>query len=244
MESDRLIPVASRPLFAVLIDGENINAKHAELILKEIASFADPALLRVYGDWSDRGMKDWASTALDLGLVTHQVAANTKGKNATDIGLVIDAMDILHRKTFDGFVLVSSDSDFTRLAARIREEGLQVVGIGEKKAPISLRNTCNRFIFIENIVKDVEVSGSAAKSGQSSKEPVENAEPLIIAAMDRINPDATEFHLGQLGQSITALFPDFDCRTYGKKKLSDLVESLNKFSIERDGTAIQVRRKG
>lgn len=243
MDSDRNIPQAGRPLFAVLIDGDNINAKHAGPILKEIASFADPALLRVYGDWSDRGMKDWARTALDLGLVTHQVAANTKGKNATDIGLVIDAMDILHRKLFDGFVLVSSDSDFTRLAARIREEGLQVVGIGEGKAPDSLRKICNRFILIENIVPDFDSSNGTARSGQGAKKPAGDPAPLIIAAMDRIDPDATIFNLGQLGQSITALYPDFDCRTYGKKKLSDLVDSLEGLSIKHDGTVVHAVRK-
>ena len=242
MEADSHFPVASRPLFAVLIDGDNINAKHAELILKEVASFADPALRRVYGDWSGQQMKDWVKKARKLGLVAHQETANTKGKNASDIGLVIDAMDILHRKKFDGFVLVSSDSDFTRLAARIREDGLQVVGIGEEKTPASLKNVCNRFILIENIVEDIDVSSGAAKTDQSVKKPVDSAAPLIIAAMDGIDPDATVFHLGQLGQSITALYPDFDCRTYGKKKLSDLVSSLKNFSIERDGTVVHAVR--
>jgi extradiol dioxygenase family protein len=117
-------------LLAVLIDADNIPARHAQAILKEITSFGEPALRRVYGDWSSGQLKQWADKTMELGLVAHQQSANTKGKNASDIGLVIDAMDILHTGRFDGFVLVSSDSDFTRLASRIREDGLDVIGIG------------------------------------------------------------------------------------------------------------------
>src|SRR5688572_19650440 len=112
-----------RPLYAVLIDADNIPAKYAEAILKEITSFGEPALRRVYADWSRSGLSAWSERILDLGLTAHQETMNTRGKNASDIGLVIDAMDILHSGRFDGFVLVSSDSDFTRLASRIREAG-------------------------------------------------------------------------------------------------------------------------
>ena len=143
-------------LLAVLIDADNVLAKHAEAILKEISTIGEPALRRVYGDWSSSQLAGWKTQARDLGLVMHQQSANTKGKNASDIGLVIDAMDILHAGKFDGFVLVSSDSDFTRLASRIREEGLEVIGIGEAKTPESLRKVCNRFILIENIVEEPE----------------------------------------------------------------------------------------
>jgi len=152
----------SRPIYAVLIDADNIPAKHAEVILKEIITFGEPALRRVYGDWSGEQLRGWADTAREHGLVAHQETANTKGKNASDIGLVIDAMDILHSGRFDGFVLVTSDSDFTALANRIREQGLQVIGIGERKTPESLRNVCNRFVFIENLVEEP----SPAKGGQ------------------------------------------------------------------------------
>jgi len=237
-----------RPLFAVLIDGDNISAKYAEPILKEIDTFSNPALRRVYGDWSRPDLKNWAKKILEFGLTAHQETANTKGKNATDIGLVIDAMDILHSGKFDGIVLVSSDSDFTRLAARIREDGLEVVGIGEAKMPESLRNVCNRVIFIENIVGDlgdtevVVTTGDQPKE-ESVKKPISKAVPLIVAAMDRLDPDGQVYHLGQLGQAITALYPDFDCRTYGKKKLSDLILSLDQFSIKREGTVLQAVRK-
>ena len=121
----------NRTLYAVLIDADNIPAKHAGPILKEIAKFGELALRRVYGDWSNEKLRAWAKTVREYGLVAHQETANTKGKNASDIGLVIDAMDILHAGRFDGFVLVSSDSDFTALANRIREQGVEVIGSGD-----------------------------------------------------------------------------------------------------------------
>ncbi len=136
---------------AVLIDADNIPARHIEAVLDELAQYGEPSVRRVYGDWSSSALSQWKEKARSLGLVMHQQSANTKGKNASDIGLVIDAMDILHAGKVDGFVLVSSDSDFTRLASRIREDGLQVIGVGEKKTPESLRNVCNRFLFLENI---------------------------------------------------------------------------------------------
>ena len=139
---------SDRNLLAVLIDADNIPAKYAESILKEINRYGEPALRRVYGDWSSDRLGAWKKEVVNLGLVANQETANTKGKNASDIGLVIDAMDILHTGRFDGFVLVSSDSDFTALANRLREDGVEVIGIGEDKAPVSLRNVCNRFILI------------------------------------------------------------------------------------------------
>ena len=149
------MPTRDTHLLAVLIDADNVPAKYADAILNEVTSYGEPGLRRVYGDWSSQQLSGWTRTAQNLGLVQHQQTANTKGKNASDIGLVIDAMDILHAGHFDGFVLVSSDSDFTRLASRIREQGLTVIGIGEAKAPDALKNACNRFVAIENIYEDV-----------------------------------------------------------------------------------------
>ncbi|MDI3337601.1 NYN domain-containing protein [Defluviimonas aestuarii] len=232
---------AEVPLLAVLIDADNVVARNAEAILKEITAYGEPALRRVYGDWSNPQLNGWKEKARQLGLVTHQESANTKGKNASDIGLVIDAMDILHAGKFDGFVLVSSDSDFTRLASRIREEGLEVIGIGEAKTPEALRNVCNRFVFIENIVEDPEpAKGAAAKSGakRSPKEAVD----LIIRAMAKIDQEDDWYLLGLIGQRIVADNPDFDTRTYGKRKLSDLVGDLKRFETKREGNHIFVRR--
>ncbi|MDA8586239.1 NYN domain-containing protein [Rhodobacteraceae bacterium] len=228
-----------RPLYAVLIDADNIPAKYAGAILKEITSFGEPALRRVYGDWSSGRLKAWTEAVRTLGLVAHQESANTVGKNASDIGLVIDAMDILHTGRFDGFVLVSSDSDFTALANRVREQGMDVIGVGEAKAPESLRNVCNRFVLIENIIEDTLPT---EQNPRPAKENPTEAVPLILRAMDKINSDDDWYTLGQLGQYIMRDVPDFDPRTYGKKKLSDLVEALPRFETKKNGNQLIVRR--
>lgn len=225
-----------RPLLAVLIDADNIPAKHAAAILKEITTFGEPALRRVYGDWSNANLKSWTEAVQNLGLVAHQESANTKGKNASDIGLVIDAMDILHSGRFDGFVLVSSDSDFTALANRIREQGLTVFGIGEDKTPASLRNVCNRFIRIENIDDQKQ---------QPQKSKAQGAVPLIHAAMNKIDQDGDWFSLSTIGQKIAAAHSDFDVRSYGFQKLSELVRSLPEFKTQKsqnNGKEIEVCR--
>jgi uncharacterized LabA/DUF88 family protein len=230
------------PLFAVLIDADNIPAKYAEPILKEITSFGEPALRRVYGDWSSGRLKPWSEKVRSLGLIAYQETSNTTGKNASDIGLVIDAMDILHSGRFEGFVLVSSDSDFTRLAARIRENGLEVIGVGERKTPESLRNVCNRFIFLENIIEDVDLPAKGKTGPDPAKSAPADAARLIRDAMDKVDPEGEWFPLGLIGQTITAAHPDFDTRTYGCRKLSDLVGQLRQFEMQRKGNAIEVRR--
>ncbi len=244
-----------RPLYAVLIDADNIPAKFAAPILQEITSFGEPALRRVYGDWSSGRLNNWSRVVRDLGLVAHQETANTVGKNASDIGLVIDAMDILHTGRFDGFVLVSSDSDFTALANRIREQGLDVIGIGESKSAESLRNVCNRFVMIENIVDEMLPEPREARDRTDDraepsephqhapvKQPPINAVPLILRAMDKIAQDDEWYALGPLGQYLTAENPDFDARTYGKRKLSDLILVLKRFETKKVGSQFHVRR--
>ena len=238
-------------LLAVLIDADNVLAKHAEAILKEISTIGEPALRRVYGDWSSSQLAGWKTQARDLGLVMHQQSANTKGKNASDIGLVIDAMDILHAGKFDGFVLVSSDSDFTRLASRIREEGLEVIGIGEAKTPESLRKVCNRFILIENIVEEPEAkpatparpaANAPRQEAAAAKRPETEVIPLIRKAMTNIDPDGEWFSLGQIGQYMIRADPDFDARTYGSARLSDLIKRLTKrFEVRKEGNQLMVR---
>ena len=238
------------PRLAVLIDADNVTARNASAILDEIASFGEPSVRRVYGDWSSQALSQWKEQARDLGLVMHQQSANTKGKNASDIGLVIDAMDILHAGKVDGFVLVSSDSDFTRLASRIREDGLQVIGIGEAKTPESLRKVCNRFVLIENIVSatDVPVApkpgrAEPAPEPQPIKEAAVKAIPYILDAMKKIDPDQDDYSLGHLGQAITQLHPDFDPRTYGSVRLSDLLRKIGRFEVFSVGSALKVRDK-
>ena len=230
-----------RKLYAVLIDADNIPAKFASPILTEITSFGEPALRRVYGDWSSGRQNAWSKCVRELGLVAHQESANTVGKNASDIGLVIDAMDILHTGRFDGFVLVSSDSDFTALANRIRENGLEVIGIGESKAPESLRNVCNRFVLIENIVDEPAPTEKGATP--TTKKDPKDAIPLILRAMDKIDQEDEWYALGQVGQYVTAEAPDFDTRTYGKRKLSDLIEGLARFETRKIGNQLHMRRR-
>ena len=235
------------PRLAVLIDADNVTARNASAILDEIAAFGEPSVRRVYGDWSSQALSQWKEQARDLGLVMHQQSANTKGKNASDIGLVIDAMDILHAGKVDGFVLVSSDSDFTRLASRIREDGLQVIGIGEAKTPESLRKVCNRFVLIENIISSEPApepkAGKPAETAPA-KEPASKAIPLIFAAMKKIDPDQDDYSLGQLGQVITQLHPDFDPRSYGSAKLSDLLRKTGRFEVfPGQNNSLKVRDK-
>jgi hypothetical protein len=235
-----------QPLLAVLIDADNIPAKHAAAILEEITRYGEPALRRVYGDWASDGLKGWREQVRELGMVAQQETANTTGKNASDIGLVIDAMDILHKGRFDGFVLVSSDSDFTALANRLREDGVEVIGIGEKKAPVSLRNVCNRFILIENIVDTVEetdVKGATPKETVVVKQPTTKVVPLVLKAMKDIDADEEWFRLGEVGSFINRTNPDFDVRTYGSTKLSDLLRQTGHFEVQQKDGQLKVRRK-
>jgi hypothetical protein len=222
-------------------------------VLDELATYGEPSVRRVYGDWSSQALGQWKEKARNLGLVMHQQSANTKGKNASDIGLVIDAMDILHAGKVDGFVLVSSDSDFTRLASRIREDGLQVIGVGEKKTPESLRNVCNRFLFLENIASAPEAAPEPASDAptpakpapaKAEKDPPSKAIPLVLAAMKKIGIEEDSYSLGQLGQVLTQLYPDFDSRSYGSARLSDLLKRTGRFDVQKgDGSQLMVRDK-
>ena len=243
------MPDPRAPRLCVLIDADNIPASHAEAIFEEIASLGEASVRRIYGDWSALRLNAWAKKVAALGLVADQQFANTKGKNASDIGLVIAAMDFLHSGLFDGFVLVSSDSDFTRLAARVREQGLDVYGIGEKKTPEAFRMACKRFIYVENLGADdpkpaaEATPGPVAEARPGGKEPPARAIPLIAAAMRAIDPEGEWYSLGQIGQFITQGNPDFDTRTYGAAKLSDLIRRLPRFEVKQDGTLLKVRDK-
>jgi len=233
-----------RKLYAVLIDADNVPAKYAGAILKEVTAIAEPALRKVYADWTSQAMSNWKGAVREHGMVGHQETANTTGKNANDIGLVIDAMDILHGGRLDGFVIVSSDSDFTRLASRIREHGLDVIGMGQKKAPTPFVNACQRFIYLENLDSDEKPVAPAPvqKSGHGASENPKDPTRLILDAMDKIETDDEWYALGPLGQYIVRDNPDFDPRTYGKKKLSDLVEGLKRFETKKIGNQLHVRR--
>jgi len=248
--------VRDTPLLAVLIDADNTSAAWAEAVFEEIAALGEASVRRIYGDFSSTHLKGWQARLASLALVPHHSPANTVGKNSSDISLAIDAMDILHSGRFDGFVLVSSDSDFTRLASRIREQGLDVYGIGQQKTPEAFRKACKRFIYIENILATdsaaaaaapapVAAPAPAAEPGTAAgggKQPPKNAIPLVVAAMRAIGGDEDWYTLGQLGQYITQANPDFDTRTYGSAKLSDLLKKTGRFEVKHgSGNNLVVR---
>ncbi|WP_146346250.1 NYN domain-containing protein [Phaeobacter marinintestinus] len=239
------------PLLAVLIDADNTSPKYVKAIFDEIATLGEASVRRCYGDFSSQQMAGWNKVQAEFGLVPHHQPANTVGKNASDIALVIDAMDLLHSGRFDGFVLVSSDSDFTRLASRIREQGLDVFGMGQMKTPDAFRKACKRFIFLENIAQSENTSPDPEK-GSSKTAPAERkisegkmreARNLVFKAMDSINQEDEWFTLGEIGQRIIAANPDFDTRSYGQRKLSDLIAALKVFETKRGaGNQLLVRR--
>ncbi|WP_170340934.1 NYN domain-containing protein [Ruegeria arenilitoris] len=228
---------------AVLIDAENVPAKHVAEIFEEVATLGEASLRRIYGDFSGGIPQGWSADKLaEYAIVPHQQFANTTGKNAGDIALVIDAMDILHSGRFDGFVLVSSDSDFTRLASRIREQGLSVFGIGEEKTPSAFKNACNRFIRIENIKKEETNGGERAKTAQLKKE-INHAFQLIRNVVLKSEEPDGWAGLGWVGSQLSMNYPDFDTRTYGFKRLSDLVRATGKFEETGENGGLKIRLK-
>ncbi len=228
------------PILAVLIDADNSSPKWAEAIFEEIASFGEASVRRIYGDFSRQAMSGWQEKLPMLALVPHHQPANTVGKNSSDIALVIDAMDLLHSGRFDGFVLISSDSDFTRLASRIREQGLDVYGIGQKKTPEAFRKACKRFIFVENLIGEPEAKGAGPSHATAQPK---DAVPLINAAMHALDPEGEWFPLGLIGQTIQATHPDFDSRSFGCAKLSDLVQRAGRYETRRVGAQVELRRR-
>ena len=235
------MPDNDRPLLAVLIDADNTSPKYAGAIFEEIAALGEASVRRCYGDFSSQQMSGWNKVQSEHGLVPLHSPAYTVGKNSSDISLVIDAMDLMHTGRFDGFVLVSSDSDFTRLASRIREQGLDVYGIGQQKTPEAFRRVCKRFIFLENLSNGTpkptppgeKPSSPEPTTAAKAKAPLTEARDIILRAMDAMEQEDEWFALGALGQYITRANPDFDTRTYGRKKLSDLVQDLKIFETKR-----------
>ena len=235
---------AGIPILAVLIDADNSSPQWAEAIFEEIAALGEASVRRIYGDFSRPALKGWNDRLAGLALVPHHSPANTVGKNASDIALVIDAMDLLHSGRFDGFVLISSDSDFTRLASRIREQGLDVYGIGQQKTPEAFRKACKRFIFVENLLPPSDVPRTEREDAPRKQAP-SDAVTLIEHAMRTIGGEDEWYSLGQIGQFIVAANPDFDTRSYGSSKLSDLVAKTGRFEMRRsDGNQTFVRSRG
>ncbi|MCY4548490.1 MAG: NYN domain-containing protein, partial [Defluviicoccus sp.] len=230
---------------AVLIDADNTSARHAQAIFEEIVKLGEANVRRIYGDFSRNRLAGWDDAVKSLAILQHQQRNNTTGKNAADIALVIDAMDLMHKGRLDGFCLISSDSDFTRLAQRLREDGLAVYGFGERKTPEAFRNACNRFIYVENLIEDVAEKDSAsnAAAAETEKEPPSKAVDIVVKAMEGEDDDGW-VHLGSVGSRILGAAPDFDPRTYGCPNLSTLVTKSGGFEVRKDaGGAGSIRRK-
>lgn len=225
---------------AVLIDAENASSRIAEALFTEIATLGEASARRVYGDFSSPQIVGWTKVLARWAIQPQQNFANTKGKNSGDIALVIDAMDLLHSGRFDGFCLVSSDSDFTRLAARIREEGVDVYGFGEQKTPESFRQACTRFIYTENLTTQTELDGDAGKKTPTEVVPTKRkpseAARLIASVIADMDEDGDGWVLaGAIGNRLRNAYPDFDQRTYGYAKLSDLIRATGRFEVESKG---------
>ena len=233
------------PRLAVLIDADNASSRIAAGLFEEIAKIGEASVRRIYGDFSGTRLKAWTDILSRHAIMPHQNFAYTAGKNASDIALVIDAMDLLHSGRFDGFCLVSSDSDFTRLAARIREHGIDVYGFGEQKTPESFRQACHRFIYTENLVPEAPAPDEPERPDArpaSVTRPPTAAVPLIRTAIAQLDDEQGWVSLGRVGQRLAVLASDFDPRTYGHSKLSDLVERTGAFEIRRNESGhMQVR---
>ena len=233
------------PRLAVLIDADNASSRIAPRLFEEIAKIGEASVRRIYGDFSGTRLKSWADVLATHAIKAHQNFAYTSGKNASDIALVIDAMDLLHTGRFDGFCLVSSDSDFTGLASRIREQGIDVYGFGEQKTPESFRQACRRFIYTENLLPEAPTSDEPGRQDArpaSVKKSPTAAAPLIRTAISQLDDEGGWVPLGRVGQRLAALASDFDPRTYGHGKLSDLVERAGGFESRRTETGhLQIR---
>ena len=224
------------PRLAVLIDAENASARIAEALFNEIATLGEASARRIYGDFASPQIAGWTRVLARFAIQPQQNFANTKGKNSGDIALVIDAMDLLHSGRFDGFCLISSDADFTRLAARIREEGVDVYGFGEQKTPESFRQACTRFIYTENLIAPIPAEAGAkspvAESRPTKRKPSEAAR-LIAAIIADMDEDGDGWvAVGGIGNRLRNAHPDFDQRTYGYAKLSDLIRATGRFEVE------------
>ncbi len=223
---------------AVLIDGDNIPSAYVKEMMEEIAKYGNPTIKRIYGDWTKPHLSKWKNILLENAITPIQQYGYTIGKNATDSAMIIDAMDILYSEKVNGFCLVSSDSDFTRLATRLREAGMQVFGIGEKKTPDSFIVACDKFIYIEILKYQSEGSESELiESKYSQKDNIDKITPKVVKLIsstisDSADDDGWAF-LGDVGNLLQKKQPNFDSRNYGFQKLTPLIKSIKKFEIEQ-----------
>lgn len=234
---------------AVLIDADNAQPSIIEGLLAEVARFGTASVRRIYGDWTSNRLASWKKTLLQHSIQPVQQFGYTQGKNATDSALIIDAMDLMYTRRFDGFCLVSSDSDFTRLAVRLREEGLVVYGFGERKTPEPFVKACDKFIYTEVLRPGPDAAVEKAPEPRTPERSIpKEVINLVAQAVEDVSEESGWAQLGTVGSNITKVRPDFDSRLYGFRKFSDLVRALPEtFELEErqlpGGTAIYIRRR-
>ena len=221
---------------AVLIDGDNIPSAHVKEMMEEIAKYGNPTIKRIYGDWTSPHLSKWKNVLLQNAITPIQQYAYTAGKNATDSAMIIDAMDILYSEKVNGFCLVSSDSDFTRLATRLREAGMQVIGIGEKKTPTPFIVACDKFIYIE-IIRNKPEKKEDVNQKEGTKDSIEKITPQVINLIattisDLSDEDGWAF-LGDVGSLLQKKQPNFDSRNFGFEKLTPLIKSTGFFELDQ-----------
>jgi uncharacterized LabA/DUF88 family protein len=231
MPSDR----SSDLKLAVLIDADNIPYSNVKGMMEEIAKYGTPTFKRIYGDWTRPTTSGWKGVLLQNAITPIQQYSYTSGKNATDSAMIIDAMDILYTGRVDGFCIVSSDSDFTRLATRLREAGMKVIGIGEKKTPDPFITACDKFIYIE-ILSSEDVSAPDVRAKRAKKDSLQKLDKRVINLIrSSINDVADESgwaFLGEVGTLILKKQPNFDARNYGFKKLLQLMKSVEDIEVD------------
>lgn len=222
---------------AVLIDGDNIPSGNVKEMMEEIAKYGNPTIKRIYGDWTKPSLTKWKNLLLENAITPIQQYAYTSGKNATDSAMIIDAMDILYSQKVNGFCLVSSDSDFTRLATRLREAGMTVIGIGERKTPDAFIVACDKFIYIEILKHQAEAAETGSGRGKSAPESdIDKVTPKLIKMIRSTISDLADddgwAYLGDVGNLLQKKQPNFDSRNYGFEKLTPLIKSIKKFDIQ------------
>src|SRR5690554_4867492 len=219
---------------AVLIDGDNIPSAHVKEMMEEIAKYGNPTIKRIYGDWTKPHLSKWKDLLLQYAITPIQQYAYSTGKNATDSAIIIDAMDILYSEKVSGFCLVSSDSDFTKLATRLREAGMQVIGIGEKKTPTPFIVACDKFIYVEILRKNSEKKEDPDTKTDDSLEKItaEDIKLISTTISDLSDEDGWAF-LGDVGSLLLKKQPNFDPRNYGFEKLTPLIKSIGRFELDQ-----------
>lgn len=222
--------------YALLIDADNISHKYVDAIIEETTKYGTCTYRRIYGDWAKPHLKSWKEVSLDHALTAVQQYSYTTAKNATDTAMVIDAMDMMHTANLHGFIIVSSDSDFTPLAMRLREGGMIIIGMGEEKTPTPFKAACNQFIHIENLVPEEEKTTAPTKTinNTNKKQTLDRKTlNLITTTIKDLADDETGWvNLASVGNTILKKKPDFDPRTYGHSKLLQFFRSQNSFDVE------------